>query len=103
VGGTHGIRHLATGAVLLVTIVSGPAVANDGPVVSPLDRLKAGNTRFVSNAASPLPVDEAKRLAQIKGQEPFAIVLSCADSRVPPEVIFNVGLGELFIVRTRAR
>jgi carbonic anhydrase len=46
------------------------------------------------------PIDEAARQAQVTGQSPFAIVLSCADSRVPPEIIFNAGLGELFIVRT---
>jgi carbonic anhydrase len=69
----------------------------------PLDavaRLRAGNARFVANPAAQLPIDEARRQEQAKGQAPFAIVLSCADSRVPPEVIFNAGLGELFIVRT---
>ncbi|MEI6666516.1 MAG: carbonic anhydrase [Acidobacteriota bacterium] len=67
---------------------------------SPLDRLKSGNERFVKNPSATLPITAEKRLAQLKGQSPFAIVLSCADSRVPPEVIFNAGLGDLFVVRT---
>jgi carbonic anhydrase len=65
-----------------------------------MERLRTGNARFVANAAEPLPVDAERRQAQTKGQSPFAIVLSCADSRVPPEIIFNVGLGELFVVRS---
>ncbi len=45
-------------------------------------------------------MDAEKRAAQVTGQSPFAMIVSCADSRVPPEIIFNAGLGELFIVRT---
>ncbi len=76
------------------------AAAADVTPVAALDRLKAGNARFVEAPGTAPPIDEAARQAQIKGQAPFAIVLSCADSRVPPEIIFNAGLGELFIVRT---
>ena len=50
-------------------------------------------------ADAPLPVTAARRTALAKGQAPFASVLSCADSRVPPEVIFHQGLGDLFVVR----
>jgi carbonic anhydrase len=74
--------------------------AADLSASSSLDRLKAGNAKFVANPAAALAIDAESRQAQTKGQSPFAIVLSCADSRVPPEVIFNVGLGDLFIVRT---
>ncbi len=70
-----------------------------GPTAS-LARLKAGNEKFVADPSAALPVDEARRQAATKGQSPFAIVLSCADSRVPPETIFNAGLGEVFVVRT---
>jgi carbonic anhydrase len=86
-------------AIVLAVVAAVPVHAGETPA-SALERLKAGNARFVQDAALPLPIDAEKRLAQLKGQSPFAIVLSCADSRVPPEVIFNVGLGELFVVRT---
>lgn len=64
-----------------------------------LGLLKAGNDRFVRNASSPVSLSPLTRTALAKGQKPFAMVLSCADSRVPPEYVFNVGLGEIFVVR----
>jgi carbonic anhydrase len=64
-----------------------------------LARLRAGNDRFVKNATAPMPQGAATRQSLVKEQHPFAMVLSCADSRVPPEFIFNTGLGELFVVR----
>src|SRR5205085_8767171 len=64
-----------------------------------LARLKAGNARFVADPSEPLPVDAENRAALAKGQAPFASVLSCADSRVPPELIFHAGLGDVFVVR----
>ena len=64
-----------------------------------LSRLKRGNARFVANPSEALPIDVARREELVKGQAPFAAVLSCADSRVPPEVVFHTGLGDLFVVR----
>jgi carbonic anhydrase len=93
------LRPALTAALVFATGASLYAATEITPAGA-LERLKAGNARFVQDAASPLPVDEAKRQLQITGQSPFAMVLSCADSRVPPEVIFNVGLGELFVIRT---
>ncbi len=66
---------------------------------SPLARLKAGNDRFVKGAQSSAPLGTTARQALTKEEHPFAMVLSCADSRVPPEYIFNAGLGDLFVVR----
>jgi carbonic anhydrase len=95
------MRYLRLTIAVLVLVVGAAATAAAGETpAGALERLRAGNARFVKDAASALPIDEARRQAQLKGQSPFAIVLSCADSRVPPEVIFNVGLGELFVVRT---
>jgi carbonic anhydrase len=95
------MRHVRTVVTALVLIlVAGVPVRTGDTPAGALERLIAGNARFVKDAASALPIDAEKRQAQVSGQSPFAIVLSCADSRVPPEVIFNAGLGELFVVRT---
>jgi carbonic anhydrase len=64
-----------------------------------LDRLTAGNIRFVSQQMR-YPDQSAERRAQAaQAQSPFAAVLCCSDSRVPPEVIFDQGLGDLYVVR----
>ena len=67
-----------------------------------LQRLQAGNERFVQTdpgmAASQLSSPE-RRAALLAGQEPFAIVLGCSDSRAPAELIFDQGLGDLFVIR----
>lgn len=64
-----------------------------------LARLKAGNERFVSGQ-SHFPRLQTDVLADLaKGQQPFATILGCSDSRVPPELVFDAGLGDLFIVR----
>ena len=64
-----------------------------------LNRLKAGNEKFVINKLESVNQDSDRREAVIKGQNPFAIILSCADSRVVPELIFDTGIGELFVIR----
>ena len=64
-----------------------------------LQRLKAGNARFVAGTAR-FPTLHKEILADLaKGQHPYATILSCSDSRVPPELIFDAGLGELFVIR----
>ena len=65
-----------------------------------LQRLKDGNQRYVSMTRLPDPgVCHYTRKLLCKGQWPFATILCCSDSRVPPEIIFDAGLGDLFIVR----
>jgi carbonic anhydrase len=73
------------------------------PITSAQDalaRLREGNRRFAANesTASPL-LTPSQRLALTNGQEPFAIVLGCSDSRVPAELIFDQGFGDLFVIR----
>jgi carbonic anhydrase len=64
-----------------------------------LARLLAGNTRFVEGHPQNPRRDSVRRIKTAEGQKPFAIILTCADSRLPPEVIFDKGLGDLFVVR----
>jgi carbonic anhydrase len=64
-----------------------------------LARLVAGNERFVRGEARFPTVQKELLAALAKGQRPYATVLGCSDSRVPPELIFDAGFGELFIVR----
>ena len=65
-----------------------------------LERLREGNRRFVSGARSGDTLTSGTRLSKLAaGQEPFAIVLGCSDSRVPAEIVFDQGLGDLFVIR----
>ncbi len=64
-----------------------------------LNRLKEGNARFVADHLDGKLQDSSRRESLIGGQKPYAIILSCADSRVVPEFAFDAGLGELFVVR----
>ena len=65
-----------------------------------LARLKAGNARFVEEAPEMAAFsDQARRQALLGGQKPFAIILGCADARVPAEIVFDQGIGDLFVVR----
>ena len=61
--------------------------------------LKAGNSRFFSGTARRPELSAAERRSQILAQTPFAVILSCSDSRVPTEIVFDQGLGNLFITR----
>lgn len=65
-----------------------------------LARLREGNRRFVASMHDlTVTLSEPRRLALAEGQEPFAIVLGCSDSRVPAELVFGQGFGDLFVVR----
>ncbi|HXG52369.1 MAG TPA: carbonic anhydrase [candidate division Zixibacteria bacterium] len=65
-----------------------------------LERLREGNRRFASNLRSlDALLTHARRNDLVSGQQPFAIVLGCSDSRVPAELVFDQGLGDLFVIR----
>lgn len=65
-----------------------------------LERLREGNGRFVSGERGEgAPTSRERRSELLSGQEPFAIILGCSDSRVPAELVFDQGLGDLFVIR----
>ena len=78
-----------------MSATSGPPCTAD----EALARLTAGNQRFVRGEARFPTVQKEILAALAKGQRPFATILGCSDSRVPPELIFDSGFGELFIIR----
>ncbi len=69
------------------------------PLAEAISRLKDGNARY-TNSKQQHPRQSIKERAELtKSQHPFAIVIGCADSRVPPEIVFDQGLGDLFVLR----
>jgi carbonic anhydrase len=98
---------IVTQIAALGIILSGlsSSLAAEPSKVSPdeaLTRLVQGNARFVSGHlthAGPEQIAEA-RGAVSEGQSPFAVIVGCSDSRVGPEIVFDQGLGDLFVVRT---
>lgn len=65
-----------------------------------LEILLEGNERFAAGRAIHPRQDTARRAELLGGQKPFAVILCCSDSRVAPEIIFDQGLGDLFVIRT---
>ena len=98
-------RHVATtlAALGIVASMVVPAVGSEtASSITPdqaLSRLVAGNQRFVAHKATHPHEDLARRHDLAGSQHPFAVVLSCSDSRLPPELIFDQGLGDLFVIR----
>lgn len=91
----------------LVGSTSWPVIAAGGPppkpenVMSPedaLQRLMEGNGRYINNSPQPATY-EATRVALVKGQNPYACILGCSDSRVNPDLCFDAGRGDLFVAR----
>src|SRR5712671_1318504 len=64
-----------------------------------LERLREGNRRFVSSTRGNIAASPAHALELAADREPFAIILGCSDARVPAEIIFDQGLGDLFVIR----
>jgi carbonic anhydrase len=89
--------------VVCAVFLAGPSsAASQDAGVAPaqaLKRLEDGNRRFVAGASEECRQSEKARASLVEGQSPHTVVLSCSDSRVPPEMIFDQGLGQLFTVR----
>ena len=70
------------------------------PAIEALERLREGNRRFVTDLRNGHALASHVRRNEVAaGQEPFAIILGCSDSRVPAEIVFDQGLGDLFVIR----
>jgi carbonic anhydrase len=92
-------------AIVSLVAAAGLAFASAGneAAVSPedaLQKLMDGNKRYVANQMTGIKLcDLSARAGLAKSQKPYAVVLTCSDSRVPPEIIFDKGLGEIFVIR----
>ena len=98
------VRSLLIASVLLAgqSGLTAPEHPEQSAKVAPADalaRLKAGNQRFIAGKLQHPHQNPKRRTELATGQRPFAIVLGCADSRTSPEVLFDQGLGDLFVIR----
>jgi carbonic anhydrase len=75
------------------------AMSNKNEIEGALKRLIDGNNRYVSSKMAHPNQTENRRKEVIKGQKPFAVIVGCSDSRIPPEIIFDQGIGDLFVIR----
>lgn len=85
-------------SLLFVPALSVSAVESN-PSKNPLERLSQGNQRYTSSTTVCHEDWSVKRSALLENQKPFAVIVCCSDSRVPPEIIFDQSLGDLFVVR----
>jgi carbonic anhydrase len=99
-------RLVAVGfTILLLQITCGCAAQKSAPgdeaTVSqtPIQQLVAGNERYATGHPLHLHQDVDRRTEVANGQHPIAIIVGCSDSRVPPEIVFDQGLGDIFVVR----
>ena len=92
------IRKLILGLVASL-VMAGLVYSFVGTGNEAQEKLMEGNKRFLTGNLAKKDIGESRRQELAKGQQPFATVLTCSDSRVAPEIIFDQGLGDVFIVR----
>jgi carbonic anhydrase len=91
------LKPLALAVFLNITHYASAGV--EPPPSAAWTRLREGNSRFVSGQLQHPHQDAQRRLETAAGQKPFAVIIGCADSRASPEILFDQGLGDLFVVR----
>lgn len=93
------LHDISFALILLFAPVLSVLALEVNPVKNPLERLTQGNQRYVSSKTVCHEDWTAKRSALLENQKPFAVIVACSDSRVPPEIVFDQSLGDLFVVR----
>jgi len=100
-----GLRIVLNSCAMVLLVLCGGTVAwgqEVKPALSPdaaLTRLLEGNQRYMRHKEQHPDQSSARQKELVGGQHPFAVILGCADSRVPPELLFDQGLGDLFVIR----
>src|ERR1043166_3571559 len=94
-----GFAAIACLSVAALVFAADPPAASV-PAGGALAKLKEGNLRFATSKVSQGKPTAARRAETAQAQHPFAIIVACADSRTPPELVFDQNLGDLFVVRT---
>lgn len=97
-------RPIKASCLLVIAVTLAPCVlADEHPAGISSDKalalLKEGNQRYVAHRETHPDATPERRHELTKGQHPFAVVVGCADSRVPPELVFDSGFGDLFVIR----
>lgn len=89
-------------ALIASAIIMASASEEESSITSELalQQLMEGNLRYAEGNASHPHQSLERRAELISGQQPFAVILGCSDSRIPPELIFDQGLGDVFVIRT---
>jgi carbonic anhydrase len=85
--------------IALLTLAGSAFTGAEPPVATAWQTLLDGNARFVSGKLKHPHQDGTRRAELAAGQKPFAVVIGCADSRTAPEILFDQGLGDLFVIR----
>jgi carbonic anhydrase len=98
------MRKISLTLALLALAMQGAAAGHKhGPSVEPKDALRMlseGNERFARGMALKPHADAERRRELANGQEPYAVVVACSDSRLAPEIVFDQGLGDIFVLRS---
>ncbi len=88
-----------TNLIIMMFFVAGVS-ANSQTADKAVEELKEGNKRYVFNKPTHQNQNSKRRAEVAKGQNPIAVVVTCSDSRVSPEILFDQGIGDLFVIRT---
>lgn len=92
-------KGIIVSLMVSVVVAAGLGLAGTQAGDEAYQKILDGNKRFVSGSLAVKDVGDAKRKELTSGQRPFAIVVTCSDSRVAPEIVFDQGLGDIFVVR----